>query len=79
MRVEVRTYATDPEGYLTETWTLDKDGRAVCDDAWTQETMEIHGVTTGGKNYYPKDGESFLRNLPYEYFNSSFTRAVVIE
>ncbi|HYF37520.1 MAG TPA: hypothetical protein VD994_19620 [Prosthecobacter sp.] len=81
MKVEIRTYREDHEnGKLLRTWALDKMGRAVCSSPSSQEGAELHGIIgEGGRRYYPKDGEAFLRNLPLEYSGSSFVSAVIIE
>ena len=79
MKIEIRSYSKDPNGKLCETWTLNQNGQAICDDASEQEANEIHGISSRGHRYYPKDGEAFLRNLPSEYANSSFIRAVIVE
>lgn len=81
MKVEIRNYhpSNGGNGYLNETWSLDSNRRAVCDDPSVQEDAEREGIRSGGCHYYPRDGEAFLRQLPYEFANSSFTRAIVIE
>ncbi|WP_395740639.1 hypothetical protein [Prosthecobacter sp.] len=79
MKVEIRSYHHDPNGTLLRTWTLDRNGRAVCDNASVQEEAELDGIVGQGRMYYPKDGEAFLRHLPCEYANSSFVRAMIVE
>ncbi len=79
MKVEIRNYHRDPKGTLLRTWTLDSNGRAVCDNATEQEEVEHDGIICRGRMYYPKDGEAFLRNLPCEYANSSFVHAIIVE
>lgn len=81
MKVEVRNYYRDhAKGGLDCTWTLGADGHAVCDDPTEQKEVEHDGICgRHGRLYYPKDGEAFLRNLPYEYAGSSFIRAILID
>ncbi len=79
MKVEIRNYHRDPKGKLLHTWILDGNGRAVCDNTAEQEEVEHDGIISRGRKYYPKDGEAFLRNLPWEYANSSFVHALIIE
>ena len=80
MKVEIRSYSRDHKnGELLHTWTLDRNGRAICDDASEQEEVEHDGIIGRGRKYFPKDGEAFLRNYPHEYANSSFIRAIIIE
>ncbi len=59
----------DSSGGKTEhmgTWTLDENGRAVCDDVRETYFAEKEGITGIGKVYYPKDGKDFLRALPVQ-------------
>ena len=81
MKVEIRSYYRDHvNGDLCYTWTLGANGRAVCSNASVQEEVEHDGIFgRHGRLYYPKDGEDFLRNLPYDYAGSSFIRGVIIE
>ncbi|WP_395746541.1 hypothetical protein [Prosthecobacter sp.] len=79
MKVEIRVYDNDPQGTLCCTWTLDRNGHAVCDDPKTQERVEYSGICAKGRLYFPKDGEEFLRNYQWEYASSSFVRAVIVE
>lgn len=80
MKVEVRNYYRDhAKGELDCTWTLGADGQAVCDDPGEQEEVEHDGIVGRHGLLYPKDGEAFLRGLPYEYAGSSFIRAIIIE
>ena len=80
MKVEIYSYDTDQRKHrLSETWTLDKNGYAICDRASEQEAMEMHGIPYEGKMYYPRDGEAFLRYMPWEYTNCSFVHAVFVE
>lgn len=80
MKVEIYIYDIDQgRRTLHATWTLDKNGHAVCDRAFEQQSMEMHGIPYEGKMCYPKDGETFLRNLPWEYVHCSLVRAVVVE
>jgi hypothetical protein len=80
MKVEIYSYSIDDKKYeLDETWTLDHNGHAICDNAFEQESMGIHGITHEGRFYYPKDGEEFLRYLPWEYAGSSLTHAVIVK
>ncbi|MFC5457261.1 hypothetical protein [Prosthecobacter fluviatilis] len=81
MKVEIRTFYEDHKnGELLETWRLGSNGHATCDDSSKQAEVEQDGIIgKGGRKYFPKDGEAFLRNYPYEYANSSFTRAIIIE
>lgn len=81
MKVEIRGYNPDhPDGKLFGTWTLNDQGRAVCNDSNYQYRFEkVGAVGDHGHIYYPKDGEPFLRNLPDQYANSSFFWAEIIE
>jgi hypothetical protein len=80
MKVEIYFYNVDRrKKELSRTWTLDKNGYAICDKAFDQESKEIHGAVNDGRIYYPKDGEDFLRSLPWEYANSSMVHAVIVE
>ncbi|MFC5457269.1 hypothetical protein [Prosthecobacter fluviatilis] len=81
MKVEIRSYLRDHQnGEIDETWTLDEQGSAVCDDASEQRRFEkVGAVGDHGHIYYPQDGIPFLRSLPDQYANSSFVRAKIIE
>lgn len=81
MKIEVYDYSRDHRnGELSEIWTLNELGHAVCDDACELHRFEVVGaVGAHGHIYYPKDGEPFLRNLPGQFANSSFVRAKIIE
>lgn len=80
MKVEIRSYRQDHiNGKLLCTWTLGGDGHAMCTNPTKQAELEHDGIVAHGRYYYPKDGEDFLRNYPYEYVNSSFIRAIVVE
>jgi hypothetical protein len=80
MKVEIYCYSFDDKKHeLTKTWTLDQNGHAICDNAFEQESMEMHGVPYKGRLYYPKDGKDFLRYLPWEYAGSSMVHAVIVK
>jgi hypothetical protein len=81
MKVEIYSYnINEKKNRLCETWTLDQNGQAICDNYSEQKSKEIHGsINDDGRIYYPKDGEDFLRSLPWEYANSSMVHAVIVE
>lgn len=80
MRVEVYCYNLDQrKNNLCETWTLDQNGHAICDNDFEQKSMEVDGFSFEGRRYYPKDGKDFLRHLPWEFAGSSMVHAVIVE
>ena len=83
MKVEIYSHnLNDKTTRLCATWTLDKNSHAVCDDESRQKFKEIHGVPGvpyQGRMYDPKDGEKFLRNLPWDYASCSTAYARIVE
>lgn len=66
-------------GELLVTWSLDRDGHAVCGDDYEEKGAAIHGVISNGRRYYPKDGEAFLRAMPNAYATTTFTGVKMTE
>ena len=83
MKVEIYTHNLSKHTTsLRATWTLDKNGHAVCDDEAMQEAKENSGIPAvpyDGRLYRPKDGEKFLRNLRWVYANCSTMYARIVE
>lgn len=63
MKVKVYSYRKG-DFVLSCTWSLDGQGKVVCDSESNYRRLEEDGAPGYGKIYYPKDGEDFLRALP---------------
>jgi hypothetical protein len=80
MKVEIFSYENpDSKKKLLCTWMLSQDGIAFCDSPNLQSAAEELGEASGGRRYYPKDGEAFLRALPIAYSSSTFVAAILTE
>jgi hypothetical protein len=80
---KVELLKTGKDGKIAVTGTVVFDGNKVRYSDDTSKAMIHSWNTVGilgakGKRYTPKDGEEFVRNLPWQYHNEPYMWAEVV-